>query len=57
MFAQLQRFVKEEDGQTYTEYVLIGGVVAIALIGAAIYFRDQIGQAFHKMGDAIKSAW
>lgn len=50
------RFWNDESGQGLTEYVLIIGLVAVALIAALIIFRNQIGGVFDTASQALNDA-
>jgi pilus assembly protein Flp/PilA len=49
-------FVADESGQGLVEYVLIIGLIAIAIMGALFVFRGQIQAAFETWGDAVQDA-
>jgi Flp pilus assembly pilin Flp len=45
----------DESGQTLTEYGLLILVVAVAVVAAMVYFRDEISDALQKAGRCVKS--
>lgn len=47
------RFVREESGQGLVEYALIIAVIAIAVIVAMIFLRDQITNIFSNIGNNL----
>jgi pilus assembly protein Flp/PilA len=49
----LQQFVRDEDGQGLVEYALIIAVIAIAVIVAMIFLRDQIANIFSNIGNNL----
>ncbi len=49
----LQQFIREEDGQGLVEYALIIAVIAIAVIIAMIFLRDQISNIFSNIGNNL----
>ena len=49
----IQRFVREEDGQGLVEYALIIAVIAIAVIVAMVFLRDQISNIFSNIGNNL----
>jgi pilus assembly protein Flp/PilA len=49
----LQQFVRDEDGQGLVEYALIIAVIAIAVIVAMIFLRDQIANSFSHIGNNL----
>jgi pilus assembly protein Flp/PilA len=51
--AMLQQFVREEEGQGLVEYALIIAVIAIAVIVAMIFLRDQISNIFSNIGNNL----
>jgi pilus assembly protein Flp/PilA len=52
----LRRLWKEEDGQGATEYMLIIGVIVIAVIAAAYVFIEPFQDGVEALGDRIKAA-
>ena len=46
-------FLKSEDGQGLVEYALIIAVIAIAVIVAMIFLRDQITNIFSNIGNNL----
>ena len=51
-----KRFWTDEAGQGLTEYALIIALVSIGLIAILIIFRDEIGDVFSNIADALSSA-
>jgi len=49
----IQRFVREEEGQGLVEYALIIAVIAIAVIVAMVFLRDQISNIFSNIGNNL----
>ncbi len=49
----LRTFLREEDGQGLVEYALIIAVIAIAVIVAMIFLRDQIQNIFSNIGNNL----
>jgi pilus assembly protein Flp/PilA len=47
------RFLRSEDGQGLVEYALIIAVIAIAVIVAMIFLRDQITNIFSNIGNNL----
>jgi pilus assembly protein Flp/PilA len=52
----MKRLVQEEDAGTAVEYGLITAVIAVALIGALVLFKDEIKGMFDRAGNNIRSA-
>jgi pilus assembly protein Flp/PilA len=46
-------FIRDERGQGLVEYALIIAVIAIALIVAMIFMRDQITNVFSNIGNNL----
>jgi pilus assembly protein Flp/PilA len=47
------QFIREEEGQGLVEYALIIAVIAIAVIVAMIFLRDQISNIFSNIGNNL----
>ncbi|HWQ23563.1 MAG TPA: hypothetical protein VNK94_05620 [Gaiellaceae bacterium] len=45
-----------EDGQTTTEYAILLGFLAVAIILAIIFLRDEIRGLFSRAGSSIQNA-
>ena len=45
-----------EDGQTTTEYAILLGFLAVAIILAIIFLRDNIRGLFSRAGSSIQNA-
>jgi pilus assembly protein Flp/PilA len=48
-----QRFMRDEEGQGLVEYALIIAVIAIAVIVAMVFLRDQISNIFSNIGNNL----
>jgi pilus assembly protein Flp/PilA len=46
-------FLKNEEGQGLVEYALIIAVIAIAVIVAMVFFRDQLSNYFSYIGNNL----
>jgi pilus assembly protein Flp/PilA len=46
-------FVRRDDGQGLVEYALIIAIIAIAVIVAMIFLRDQISNIFSVIGNNL----
>lgn len=46
-------FLREEEGQGLVEYALIISVIAIAVIVAMVFLKDQIGNMFSNIGNNL----
>ena len=49
----MQSFIRSEDGQGLVEYALIIAVIAIAVIVAMIFLREQIENIFSNIGNNL----
>ena len=50
---EIQRFLREDDGQGLVEYALIIAVIAIAVIVAMVFLRGQIQNIFSNIGNNL----
>jgi len=46
-------FAREDDGQGLVEYALIIAVIAIAVIVAMVFFRDQLSTLFSNISNNL----
>ena len=49
----LSSFIRRDDGQGLVEYALIIAIIAIAVIVAMIFLRDQITNIFSNIGNNL----
>ena len=49
----MRSFIRGEDGQGLVEYALIIAVIAIAVIVAMVFLRDQIQSIFSNIGNNL----
>ncbi len=56
MRAELEKFVRDEQGQGLVEYALIVALVAIALMSIMVLFRNGIGNAFNESKNRLNNA-
>jgi pilus assembly protein Flp/PilA len=49
----IQQFFRDEEGQGLVEYALIIAVIAIAVIVAMVFLRDQISNIFSNIGNNL----
>ena len=45
--------LSRESGQDLIEYAMLGGLIALAIIGAGIFFQDAIGDMADGIGSCI----
>jgi pilus assembly protein Flp/PilA len=51
--ACMVEFVRNDEGQGLVEYALIIAVIAIAVIVAMVFFRDQLQNYFSNIGNNL----
>ena len=51
--AEMNEFRRSEEGQGLVEYALIIAVIAIAVIVAMIFLRDQLSNIFSNIGNNL----
>ena len=56
MLNKIKGLVVEEHGQGMTEYGLVLGVIAVAVVGILVTMRDQITQLFQDASDKIDTS-
>ena len=49
----IERFLRDDDGQGLVEYALIIAVIAIAVIVAMVFLRGQIQNIFSNIGNNL----
>jgi pilus assembly protein Flp/PilA len=52
-YLNLRSFTRAEEGQGLVEYALIIAVIAIAVILAMVFLRDQISNIFSNIGNNL----
>ena len=52
MKMRLKRFLSDEAGLEPIEYALMAALVALAMIGGAIYLAGKVSGTFQSVGDA-----
>lgn len=53
----LEKKLRDQKGQTSSEYLVIAGVVVLAVLAVMTAFRGQIKTAFSTLGTKIQSAF
>jgi Flp pilus assembly pilin Flp len=53
MKALYTSFMSDESGQSLVEYALVIALVALAVIGALVIFKDKIAAVFTRMGNKL----
>ncbi|MBS3995636.1 MAG: Flp family type IVb pilin [Alkaliphilus sp.] len=54
MLKIMKNLVMEEQGQGMTEYGLVLGVIAVAVVGILVLMRGQITQLFQDASDTLQ---
>ena len=49
----IRRFLRDEEGASAIEYVLIGGLVAVAIVGGFVVFGPALSDWFTNTGHYI----
>lgn len=52
----MNRFRREEDAATAVEYAIIAAIVGVSLIGVLLLFRDELGNVFQRIVQALGAA-
>lgn len=55
MLKKLKGLVFEEQGQGMTEYGLVLGIIAVAVVGILVTFREEIVQIFQDALTTVQS--
>lgn len=55
MLNKWKQLVTEEQGQGMTEYGLVLGLIAVAVVGILVTLRDEIKNIYQAAVDAVKS--
>jgi Flp pilus assembly pilin Flp len=50
------RFSSDESGASMVEYILLVALIALAVIAAVIFLRDQMSTKFNDSGSKVSSA-
>jgi pilus assembly protein Flp/PilA len=54
MIETLRRFAEEEDGANLAEYLVLMGVITVAVVGGIAFFGAQLAAAFSSWGSWIQ---
>ncbi|HHU33085.1 MAG: Flp family type IVb pilin [Zhaonellaceae bacterium] len=55
MLSLVRRLWQEEDGQAMTEYGLILGIIAVAVIAALVLMRDELNTIFSDITSGLQN--
>lgn len=52
----LKQLLKSESGGTAIEYGMIGLLISVSFIGAAMFLGNEVGELFNDVGSEVDSA-
>jgi len=50
------KFGGDEDGASMVEYILLVALIALAVIAAVVFLKDQVNNKFNQSGSSLSSA-
>src|SRR5437773_6484679 len=50
------KFAKDEKGASMVEYILLVALIALAVIAAVVFLKDQVNSKFNQSGSSLSSA-
>jgi Flp pilus assembly pilin Flp len=50
------KFGKDEAGASMVEYILLVALIALAVIAAVVFLKDQVNNKFNQSGSSLSSA-
>ena len=53
ILTQLLRLRTSEQGEVYVEYVVLGSLAVLVILGAVQYFFGALSALFQRLGDAV----
>jgi Flp pilus assembly pilin Flp len=53
ILTQLLRLQTSERGEVYVEYVVLGSLAVLVILGAIQYFFGALSALFQRLGDAV----
>ena len=56
MLMSVKRFVKDEEGVTAIEYVMIAALIAVVIAGAVVIVGTQLNNVFTTIGTCLSTA-
>lgn len=56
LHANIQRFLRDEEGVTAIEYALIAALIAVVIIGAVTLVGKEVSNTFTKIGTTLQNA-
>jgi Flp pilus assembly pilin Flp len=50
------KFGKDEEGASMVEYILLVALIALAVIAAVVFLKNQVNNKFNQAGSTLSSA-
>jgi Flp pilus assembly pilin Flp len=50
------KFGKDEEGASMVEYILLVALIALAVIAAVVFLKNQVNNKFNQSGSSLSSA-
>jgi len=50
------KFGKDEEGASMVEYILLVALIALAVIAAVVFLKNQVNAKFNQSGSSLSSA-
>jgi Flp pilus assembly pilin Flp len=50
------KFGKDEEGASMVEYILLVALIALAVIAAVVFLKNQVNSKFNQSGSSLSSA-
>jgi Flp pilus assembly pilin Flp len=50
------KFGSDEEGASMVEYILLVALIALAVIAAVVFLKDQVNTKFNQSGSSLSSA-
>ena len=50
------KFGKDEEGASMVEYILLVALIALAVIAAVVFLKDQVNSKFNQAGSQLSSS-
>jgi len=50
------KFAKDEEGASMVEYILLVALIALAVIAAVVFLKNQVNTKFNQAGSSLSSA-
>ncbi len=50
------KFARDESGASMVEYILLVALIALAVIAAVVFLKDQVNAKFNQAGSSLSSS-